>query len=375
MLLTIEALLSDPNIVRAIIDRVMARSLDEIYWRRYLNFEQTVNRTFKTYIGTVTGVTAGSVIDKNSNKPIRQRRGLGAGYGEVAYLGDKYQLDNDRLSTLQMLIEKFNRSGLNQSGAINEIVNFMMDDYRQVLLAPHKRMDLVVGSLRSTGKAQVTLSDNPEGITLLDIDLPVQKVEVPIEALPKFLTYLKAQIEGYRTSIGRISVMEMTRSTFNSFILGSDEFQGAYTMVLSSARIATAAGLITPEMANQYLTGVGLPPIRIVEEYVAQADGTNKSAFEDNYITLLTGDNLGRMMWHTPYEAADPVPTKTYTRFEGGGYISSIRTDEGRFLEYGCEWIPNITQPNKIVIFHLTATPAMEKEQLIIKRGRKGASV
>jgi hypothetical protein len=368
MLSTVEALLSDPNIVRAMIDRVMAQSLDEIYWRRYLTFEQTVNRTFKTYLGTVTGVTAGSVIDPNSGKPLRQRRGLGAGYGEVAYLGDRYQLDNDRLGTLQMLLEEFNRKGADQSTAINEIVNFMMDDYRQVLLAPHKRMDLVVGALRSTGHAEVTLSDNPEGITLLDIDLPVQKVEVPVEALPKFLTYLKGRIEGYRTSVGRFSVMEMTRSTFNTFILGSDEFQGAYTMVLSSARVATAAGLITPDMANEYLTGVGLPPIRIVEEYVAQADGTNKSAFEDNYITLLTTDNLGRMMWHTPYEAADPVPTKAYSRFEGGGYISSVRTDEGRFLEYGCEWIPNIAQPQKIVIFHLTPTPSARKERPAVKQ-------
>lgn len=33
--------------------------------------------------------------------------------------------------------------------------------------------------------------------------------------------------------------------------------------------------------------------------------------------------------------------------------ISNIRTDEGRFMEYGAEWIPEFTSPNKIVIFDL----------------------
>ena len=39
--------------------------------------------------------------------------------------------------------------------ALNEIIAFIYDDYRQVMLAAHKRMDLVVGSLIMTGKAKV----------------------------------------------------------------------------------------------------------------------------------------------------------------------------------------------------------------------------
>jgi hypothetical protein len=110
MVLTLDKLFNDPNIVKAIIDRVMQTRLDTIYWKRYLDFEQTMSRTFKTYLGTVTGVTAGSIIDRNSNKPIRERRALGQGYGEVAYLGDRYQMDNDRLDQLKSLIDKYNQA-------------------------------------------------------------------------------------------------------------------------------------------------------------------------------------------------------------------------------------------------------------------------
>lgn len=41
-------------------------------------------------------------------KPIRERRNIGSGYGEIAYLGDAYQMSIDRLSELQDLIDKFN---------------------------------------------------------------------------------------------------------------------------------------------------------------------------------------------------------------------------------------------------------------------------
>lgn len=101
MKLTLEVLFNDPNVVKAVIDRSVATQQDEIFWKRYLDFEETKSRVFKTYLGTVTGVTAGSVIDRNSNKPLRERKSLGSGYGEVAYLGDRYQMDNDRLDMIK----------------------------------------------------------------------------------------------------------------------------------------------------------------------------------------------------------------------------------------------------------------------------------
>lgn len=58
-----------------------------------------------------------------------------------------------------------------QRTILQEIIDFIVDDYRQILLAPHKRMDIVVPELLMTGKAQVHLADNKENIELLDIEL------------------------------------------------------------------------------------------------------------------------------------------------------------------------------------------------------------
>lgn len=354
MYLTVQTLLNDPEIVQAVIDRVQALRLDTIFWKKHLDFEETRSRTFKTYLGTVTGVTAGSVIDRNSNKPLRERKSLGSGFGEVAYLGDRYQMDNDRLDMLQELVNKFNQARTaDQNAALNDIINYIVDDYRQVLLAPHKRMDLVDGDLRSTGKASVKVDDNPDGIEMLDINLPVNKVTPGTGDKAHFVKYLMDLVVSLRTKFGNFASMEMSRKTFINAIVGSADFGEFYKQSFAQREVQISSGLMSSQMATTIFQGLGLPPIVINEDMVELADGTMKPVFADNRISLFTTAKQGKMRWHTPYEITDPVPGKTYTRSEGGMYISNIRTDEGRFMEYGCEWIPEYTNPNKITILEL----------------------
>lgn len=350
MILTLNVLFNDANIISAIIDRVNQTETDRIYWKRYLKFEETKSRLFKTYLGTVTGGTMGSIIDRNSGKPLRDRKTLGSGVGEVAFMGNAFQLDNDRLDTLNELVKKYNGAGAKQGAVLNEIINYLVDDIRQVTLAPHKRMDYVLGQLRSTGKASVKLGDNPQGIELLDMELPVQMFEAEVSDKNVLINFIKDKVEVMRSTVGNFAVMEMTRKTFNNRIANTSTFQNAYKMILGSSEIAVNGGLITDQMANQLLTGIGLPSIRLIEEYVTKEDGSTVNTFADDKIALLPSDDLGKMMFHTPYEITDPIPNKVYTNLEGGHFISSQRTDEGRFIEYGAEWIPNIKAPNKIAI-------------------------
>jgi hypothetical protein len=350
MILTLNALFNDAVIVSAIIDRVNQTEKDTIYWKKYLKFEQSKSRLFKTYLGTITGVTMGSVIDRNSGKPTRERKTLGSGVGEVAFMGNSFQLDNDRLDTLNELISKFNGAGNGQAVVMTEIIEYIADDIRQATLAPHKRMDFILGQLRSTGTASVKVGDNAQGVELLDMVLPVIHLKPEAGVKSNLINYIKEKVEELRYTVGVFSVMEMNRKTFNNRIANTSSFQNAYKMILGSAEIAVSGGLITDAMANSLLIGIGLPAIQIVEEYVTKEDGSVVCTFADDRISLLPSQDLGKMMWHTPYESTDPIPTKSYTTLEGGQFISTQRTEEGRFVEYGCEWIPNLTNPNKIVI-------------------------
>ena len=355
MNLTIQTLFNDPLIVDAVIDRVQQQRLDTIYWQQFGRFRETKTRVFKTYLGTVTGVVAGSIIAKNDQKPLRERRTLGTGYTEIAYLGDRYQMDNERLSELTDLLDKFNNANTSdQQTILNEIVDFIVDDYRQVLLAPHKRMDIVVAELLMTGKAEVHNADNKEGIKVLDIDLPFHFLKPGADVKDKFITYLQSQTAELRAKFGVFSKMIMSRGTFYKRIVGSKEFGQTFKMILGSNQFYVGGGLITSQMASEVFAGIGLPAIEIKDDYVEMQNGTNKQLYADDRISLLYNDDVLEMRHHKPYVVTDPVPGRNYSTADGQMSICNYRDGEGRYMEYTAEWIPEFKAPNKIVNLDLS---------------------
>lgn len=345
--------------MNAVIDRVLQTRLDKIYWQQYGSFLETKTRVFKTYLGTVTGVVAGSIIGKNDQKPIRERRSLGSGYTEIAYLGDRYQMDIERLSQLQDILDKFNAANTaDQNVILNEIIDFIFDDYRQILLAPHKRMDIVVGELLMTGKAQVHLADNKENIELLDIDLPFHVLTPESAVKNKFISYLQQEIQKLKAKYGMFAKMIMSRGTFMKNIVGASEFGDKFNMILGEREFMVNAGLVTDQMASSVFTGIGLPAIEIKEDYVENQAGENIQIYADDRITLLQTDNVMRMRHHRPYVMTDPVPGRTYTQAEGQMSICNYRDEEGRYMEYTAEWIPEFIAPNKIVNIDLSTMNA-----------------
>ena len=367
MMLTIHTLFNDPNIVNAVINRVLQTRKDAIYWQQYLDFRRTVTRVFKDYIGTVTGVMAGSINSRFGQKPIRERRNIGSGYGEIAYLGDRYQISVDRLSDLQDLIDKYNAAKTaDQVQAMREIVDFIYDDYRQVLLAAHKRMDIVVGSLLMTGESVVkNKDDNEAGVDLLEIELPFKFIKPSTGDKQNFITYLQQQINALKADYGTFQKMIMSRGTFVKNIIGSSEFGDKFKMQLSGNEMYLSTGLVTSQLASQVFTGIGLPAIEIKEDYVKDQTGKNVQIYADDRITLLPQDKVGYMRWHTPYEATDPTPGRNYVNADGnrpggngGMLVCGYKDDNGRYLEYTAEWIPQITNPNMIVNFDLSTMNA-----------------
>lgn len=371
MLLTINTLFNDPDVVQATIERVSQERLDTIYWKQYLTFRQTTTRVFKDYLGTVTGVMAGSINSRYGEKPIRERKTLGTGYGEIAYLGDAYQMDVERLSELQDLIDKYNAAKTaDQVAAMNEIIQYVADDYRQIILAPHKRMDIVVGSLLMTGKADVFNKDAAITVgqtdnKLLEISLPFNFVkpkssDVIVGSKNCFISYLRDTLHKLAPDFGVYAKMLMTRSTFNKFVLGSSEFGQQYKMILGANEMNLSTGVISSALASEVFTGIGLPRIEIKEDYVKDQTGKNVQIYADNRITLLPSDQIGYMRHHTPYEATDPVAGRTYTPSEGQMLVSNYRDKNGRYMEYTAEWIPQITNPNLITNFDLNEIASIQ---------------
>ena len=365
MTLTIQSLFNEPAIVGAVINRVLQTRKDTIYWKQYLDWRLTTTRVFKDYIGSVRGVMAGSINSQFGEKPIRERANMGSGVGEVAYLGDRYQMPVDRLSELQDLIDKFNAANAaGQVSALNDIVTFIYDDYRQTMLAAHKRMDLVVGSLLMTGKAVVRNKDKAvseqNATEFLNIELPMNAIELQDSDVidgtkKKMVTYLMNKLNELAPDFGKYSKMIMSRGTFIKHIIGSSEFGEMFKMQLGSNQLYLSTGLITSALASDLFTGIGLPAIEIKDDYVKEQNGKNVQVYADGHITLLPQDKIGYMRYHTPYEQTDPVPGMTYTPTgDGDMLVAANRDHNGRYLEYTAEWIPQIADPTTITTLDLT---------------------
>lgn len=372
MFLTIQTLFDDAGIVSAIINRINQTRKDTIYWQQYLTFRRVTTRVFKDYIGSVTGVMAGSINSQFGEKPIRERQNIGSGYGEIAYLGDAYQMSIDRLSELQDLIDKFNQAKTaDQSAAMNEIVNFISDDYRQIMLAAHKRMDIVVCALIMTGAATVTnkdaaLTSGQTNNKLLDISLPFNFItptieNVVVDGKNMFISYLREELHKLAPDYGVYQKMIMTRATFNKNILGTSEFGEQYKMILGTNEMKLSTGLISSTLASEVFRGIGLPPIEIKEDYVKDQTGKNVQIYADNRITLLPSNQIGYMRHHTPYEATDPVQGRNYSQSDGQMLISNFRDKSGRYMEYTAEWIPQISNPQLITNLNLSTINAIQQ--------------
>ncbi len=351
MILTIETLFNEPRIINAIIDRTQQTRQDAVHWRRYLTPHESMGTTFATYLGTTSQVVVGTMIDPHSNKPLRKRGGVQKGVGSMGTFGDRFQMDNARMDLLLELIKKYNATP--SASALDAIVDFLTDDYREVMLAPMKAIDKMLGDARSRGVYNVNLGDG----TSDQVKLPIEKIIATGADLGSFVSWYRELLETQSDKGKNFIAAQMTAKTFQSKVVKSKEFIDTFTLKFGAMDIRPAS-IVTLEMANQLLAASGIEtPIEIVNERVTLADGSTYKSFADDAICLLPQYNLGMLEYYKSIEWTDRVPGKVYTEAEGGAVlISSQRTDEGRFLEYQMNAAPNLALPHKMTIVDVSAT-------------------
>lgn len=361
MIYTIDSILANPAFLNVVISRAMVtlNDVDRIDWVNYLD-PMTTNPdgTFKTFSGNQTGVVVGSFIDRNSNKPIRKRTSMTKGYGEVGTLGEAYQMDNDRLDRLQELVDTLNRLGNQQ--AMENVINFLVDDFRQCALAPHKRMDLMLNDLKFTGKAEVRSKADENGVKINTIQLPFKKGKTLLtptsDLKDTFISYLCNIVPTLRGAGCDGTILEMNRTTYTNYIAGCKEFKENFVTKVANVEVGTSQSLISPAIVNQVFTSLEIPyRIRLKDVYITMQDKSSINVVPNGKISILPDSKIGGLRHRRPYELSDKIPSKSYTEQEYDMFIATERTKEGRFVEYGCDWIVDVNQSNRMGLIDLSA--------------------
>lgn len=347
---TINDILGSPQIISAVIDRAKAVESDRPFWRDYLSFREVDADIFATAYGSKSAVRMGSVISPFSEKPLRGREGLVSGTLRVANLGDRFQMDNARLEQMQTIVNRLNKSGMD-ANSVNEVTDYLVGDFSELVLAPEKRIDKLLADLMLTGAASITLKDNPNGVQVLDIEIPTNKEEAKTTDKGKLFILLQKLATKYRRY--RYKEVVMSNETFAKYFMLSDEFTALFKQKLGTNE-ASVRGLLTIDMLSALFQSFGLPRVRVVSQFVRTLNDEDIPMLEEGKIALIPEGNLGYLRWKRTYEAGDRVPGKVYTEANGGLLVSTERNSKGRFMEYECKWVPELTQARAIVNIDLT---------------------
>lgn len=348
----LNSFLGSESVVKAVVDRALATERNRLLIPNYLSFEETFSPTFRSVYGTTTAARMGSAIDRNAPKPLRGRRPLGQAVLEVMNMGDRFQMDADRLEQLDQLIRRLNLRGGLDASATSAVTDILVDDFRELSIAPYKRMEKVLFDLLANGSASVKIGDNPKGVKILDMDLPVKVKKAQRSDKGHLIPFLlDIRNEFSYLNFGR---MEMSQATFLKHFANSEELKGKWEITQGNTK-ASIAGMIPLEAVNALMASLGLPEIRVITNIVTDLGGKTAPLMPDDKIVFLPEGEIGKLRHYSPYEQRNRVPGKTYALLQGSHMISTERIDEGYTMEYSCSWIPEIRVPDNIVSIDLTA--------------------
>lgn len=347
----------------AFIQEQMKISTYKPEWKKEMDTDFSVSGAFNEFVGEYAAAQAGSFIAKNADKPLREMPDLGSITGTISRLGDRWQLDNDRLDKLMQLEGRYrgrarNFSNEQKAAEWQKVLRFCFGMYEPAAIAPHKRLDLVFYNGLSNGKYEVTLANNPDGIQFeLDLKIPTFKLRAsdplfsdtansdPVAVLQYFTLQMRAQGK-------MVTKYQMNFNTLQK-ILSSAKIKAAFSVDVAKGRVSPS-GIVSQEMVNDYFKVVGLPPIEVVDVFVSLPgkDATAVNAFKDDRIVFRTGASVAKLMVKDALESKDPHPNKVYTVYEEN-LISSYRREEGRFVEYEMNALPVFNGKNEMAILKI----------------------
>ncbi len=355
--------ISDQEAFDAFIEENMRLSSYTPLWKQEVeDTEYSSTKNFSTYTAAYGAAMVASIIDKNAEKPISQMDAIGQITGSIARMGDRFQLDNDRLEKLLQMEDRFRNRSANftETRRLEEymkIVKFLFDPYERAAIAPHKRIDSLLFEAISNGTMTVNLANNPQGIQLpTALDLGIKKFgtkgtiwnQANIATMTP-IQDLQAVVNAQKAAGRLVTKFRMTQNTFNT-LTASNQFNTSVKLTLGQLEV-DPVGLLSLDKVNLYITGLGLPPIQIEEKYVMQRDGTVVNMFQDNRVVAQSAPKVSKVVVSDSVELRLPIPNKVYTTYEDN-LISQYRTEQGRFIDYEMWALPVLHGADNLAIFN-----------------------
>lgn len=320
--------------MQVIIDNSLSR-FRPTWYSKYFNFAPPQTQlTYTSVIGKSRIEAAASVVDRNSRTPLRSRANVEKLSGEIPAIKEMIPLSEDDYRDF-LALQNLNVSDIVKK---NQVLDFIFNDIKTVGDAAHKRLDLLAMQAVSTGKINITATNNPDGLVTsaaIDLFMPAANKEnanvswaTSATATPiTDIKYMVVLAMGKGRSFSKIL---MDYSTYILFTKAKE-----VTDTLSSFYLVRGGAVATLDRINEFMAASQLPAIEIVHQSIGvESDGVIGAInpWETTNIAFIPEGNLGVIKNAVAIEDLKPVTGVSYAKFNNAT-ISKWSENEP-FAEY-----------------------------------------
>lgn len=350
----------------AFVNENMKTSTYQIGWNAEMDVEYEASKAFKDVTVDYAAAMLGTVIDKNANRPKRDMPNIGEVSGTLARMGDEWQMDNDRLEKYYYMERRFrdrmpNLTKEQQGVEYAKLVKYLFNPYELAAIAPHRRILAQYWEGLSDGQVTLTKTNNaggvvwsaalPNGISKVNLRSSDVVWSTATLATMDVLAVLK-YAEDIADAAGKTILKFRVSKTTASLIMQCTQLKNLIGRVLGNIK-TDSSPYLGIETINTYLSGIGLPPIEIINAKGVLNTGTAVSMFKDGRLVAQYAPKVAVLKVSDALESIDPVPNKVYTTYFDN-LISQWRNDNGRYIGYEMFAFPAFVGRNDVAIIDVS---------------------
>jgi hypothetical protein len=303
---------------------VLAKALEaqkvQPLYTNYLDWATpTVGLDFSTVIGKERLASMASVVDIDSNHPLRSRSAAYKVEGEVPAIKVARSLTQKQYRNYRMLQSI---KTLSDAEKVRAITKYILDDMKYVTDAVKFRINYMFLQMLSTGGLELTVDNNPDGI-VTDV-VPVGFLEDNIfeasknidDATAPIITNVKDVVETARGNGDAIDKIMVSRTLWNKIKKNKeflDEMKAYFNPGSNARAVFTEANL------NMYMTDNDLPNFQVIDAIArSEEDGKQKilKPFSEETLVFVPAGKLGIIHNAFAIEEMEPNDNVEYTTVE-----------------------------------------------------------
>lgn len=292
--------------------------------------------TFTSVIGASRIEAAASVVDRDSETPLRSRPDLNKLSGEIPAIKEMFCMKESDMRDY-LVMQNMNFPDATRKNAIMDLI---WGDTRKVGNSVYKRVDMMCLEAVSTGKISLTTTNNPDGLVLsqdLDLLMPAENkkqstVTWDTAASAKPITDIETVLAAAANVGVSISKMLMTPTLFSKFRKTTEvlDTMKAYFYGPKPGAGFNPVAISTLDRVNEFLAANRLPIIELVDKaFGVEKDGKISvlRPFEEDNVAFIPNGQIGMIKNAVAMEEINKVENVSYAKF-GGALISKWKQNE-----------------------------------------------